>query len=88
MGAVLMQERTWYNESKDEYYMAILERGCNYPVHLRVRLTQEQADKLDELVEMTYRDRSTIIRLLIEAAHATGSPDLTLDEGGLPWVKS
>lgn len=77
----------WYNESHGVYSMAILERGCNYPVHLRVRLTQEQADKLDELVEMTYRDRSTIIRLLIEAAHATGSPDLIVDEAKLPWAK-
>lgn len=52
---------------------------------LTLRLTHAQRDKLERLAKQTRRSVSDVLRLLIEAAYATGSPDLILDEDKLPW---
>lgn len=44
-----------------------------------VRLTKEQARKLEALEVATRRDRSQIIRLLVDAAISSDAPDIRLD---------
>lgn len=50
---------------------------------LSVRLTKEQSRKLDALELATRRDRSQIIRLLVDAAISSDVPDIRLDAARL-----
>lgn len=59
--------------------------GMMKDAFLTLRLTRAQRDKLERLAKQTRRSVSDVLRLLIEAAYATGSPDLILDEDKLPW---
>ena len=53
--------------------------GRIYSKHLRVRLTEEQDAKLNELAAETRRDRSEVIRILIDLAYSTKHRDIGLD---------
>jgi len=52
-----------------------------YGILLSVRLSDEEAAKLERLERMTHRTRSEIVRLLIDAAVASGIPDLKIEPG-------
>ena len=46
---------------------------------LNIRLTDEQHARLDELAQATRRNKSEVVRLLIDAATTDGRPDVWLD---------
>ena len=54
-----------------------------YPVPLNARVTRVQDAKLKALESATRRNRSEIIRLLIDAALTDGKPDVYLDTARL-----
>ena len=55
----------------------------NYDTRVTVRLTPTQAAKLRTLATATHRDRSQVLRLLLDSALSDGRPDIYLDAARL-----
>jgi predicted transcriptional regulator len=55
----------------------MVKEGC---ISVAVRMTREEARKLDELARKTERDRSKVLRWLVAQAHAMPTGELALNE--------
>ena len=64
-----------------------MENARLYPVPLNARMTRAQDAKLKALESATRRNRSELIRLLIDAAVSDGEPDVWLDSAQLEGGK-